>query len=255
MVQYLRGRGRLLAGRLAVLLAAWCVAAAAAEEPNERVQVVDPYIELRTGAGRGFPVHYVADRGEWIEILLRRTDWFKVRTARGKEGWVHRLQLENTLTEAGGYKTFRDVLLDDYLRRRLEFGVGYGRFEEEPMLKVWFAYNLTDTLSLEATSGQVQGTFSGTNIWHVDLVVQPWSDRRFAPFFGIGVGEFENVPKVTLVGATETDGRLTDAAIGVRFYITDRFVARADYTIYVAFIDEGRTDEYRAVTAGFSFFF
>ncbi len=65
------------------------------------MQITDPYIELRTGPGRGYPVFFVAGRDEWIEILLRQTDWFKVRTANGQEGWVNRAQLETTLTEAG----------------------------------------------------------------------------------------------------------------------------------------------------------
>ena len=47
----------------------------------------------RTGPGRGYPVFFVAARDEWVEIELRHTDWYKVRTAGGKLGWVHRSQL------------------------------------------------------------------------------------------------------------------------------------------------------------------
>ena len=96
----------------ALLLGAGVAPSSAAAQ--EKVQVADPYIELHTGPGRGFPVTFVAERDEWIEILLRRTDWFKVRTAGGQEGWVSRAQLATTLTEAGTTKAFRDVLLDDY---------------------------------------------------------------------------------------------------------------------------------------------
>jgi uncharacterized protein YgiM (DUF1202 family) len=118
---------------------------------QEKVQITDPYIELHTGAGRGFPIFFVAERGEWIEILLRHTDWFKVRTANGQEGWVNRAQLETTLTEAGTTKAFRDILLDDYLRRRLELGAAWGQFDGAPMLKIWSAYRFADALSFEAT--------------------------------------------------------------------------------------------------------
>jgi uncharacterized protein YraI len=52
------------------------------------LQIADPYIELRTGPGRGYPVFFVAARDEWIEIELRHTDWFSVRTEGGKLGWV-----------------------------------------------------------------------------------------------------------------------------------------------------------------------
>jgi hypothetical protein len=241
----------------ACLLAATAgaTAADAVEVPLERVQITDPYIELRTGPGRGYPIFFVAARGEWIDILLRHTDWYRVRTAKGKEGWVKREQLESTLTEAGGQKTFRDVLLDDYLRRRLELGAAWGHFKAEPMLKVWTGYRFTDTFSLEGTIGQVQGVFSGTDFWHVNLVNEPWSDRRLSPFFAIGVGKFKNIPNASLVGAVTTDAKLANAVVGMRYHLTDRFVARVDYSIYSAFLTDVRSSEYRAVTLGLSFFF
>jgi len=230
-------------------------AATAPVAAAEMVQVTDPYIELRTGPGRGYPVFHVAPRAEWIELLVRRTDWFKVRTADGREGWVNRAQLETTLTEAGAATAFRDVLLDDYLRRKLELGGAWGQFKGEPMLKVWSAYRFSDALSIEGTLGQVQGVYSGTDFWHINLNVEPWSDRRLSPFFGIGVGGFRNIPNASLVSATETNANLANAAIGLRYYISERFVARLDYAIYTAFIADSGSTEYKAVTAGIAFFF
>lgn len=236
-------------------VALWIVPLAAAADSAERVRVADPYIELRTGPGRGFPVFYVAERNEWIEIELRHTDWFKVRTTAGKEGWVSRWQLGNTLTESGARKTFRDVLLDDYLRRRLEFGFGWGQVKSDPVLKAWISYNISDGVAVELTGGQIQGTYSGTDVWHVNLLLEPWANRRLAPFFGLGFGKFKNIPQATLVSATTTDAKLADAMVGLRFHLTDRFVARVDYAAYTAFIGDDRTDEYKAVTGGLSFFF
>ena len=247
------------AHRLLCWFVAAALAACAFHPPSavaaERVQVTDPYIELRTGPGRGFPIFHVAAREEWITILLRYTDWFKVRTANGREGWVTRKQLETTLTEAGAAKTFRDVLVDDYLARRLELGAAWGRFKSEPMLKIWTAYRFSDALSVEATVGQVQGVFSGTDFWHVNINAEPWSDRRLSPFFGIGLGRFKNIPNASLVGAVNTNANLADAAVGLRYHLTERFVGRLDYAVYTAFVGDTRSIEYRAVTAGISFFF
>jgi uncharacterized protein YgiM (DUF1202 family) len=222
---------------------------------QEKVQITDPFIDLRTGPGRGYPIFYVAGREEWIEILLRRTDWFKVRTADGKEGWVNRAQLETTLTEAGTTKAFRDTLVDDYLRRKLELGAAWGEFDSEPMLKIWSAYRFADALSVEAAIGQVQGTFSGTEFWAINLNVEPWSDRRLSPFLGIGLGRFKNIPNASLVSATVTNANLANAALGLRYYIAERFVARLDYSIYTAYVSDADSAEYKAVTLGIAFFF
>ena len=221
----------------------------------ERVQVTDPFIELHTFPGRGYPIFFVAARGEWIAIELRHTDWYKVRTAGGKEGWVTRAQLQTTLAESGLEPNFGDVAFNDYLARRVELGAGYGRFHQEPMIKFWLSYRLSDTLSIESTLGQVQGVFSGTTLWHVNLQAEPWSDERFSPFAGIGIGQFKNIPNQSLVNFQTTNARLSDAIIGARYHLTDRFMIRVDYAVYTAFVSEQRSLEYRAATAGLSFFF
>jgi len=244
-------RVRAATGIAALLLASWLAPASAAEQ----VQVTEPYIELRTGPGRGYPIFYVAERNEWIEIKLRHTDWFLVRTERGKEGWVHREQLETTLTQIGTKAKFRDVLLDDYLRRRLELGSAWGHFKSEPMLKAWLSYNVTSTLAVEATVGQVQGVFSGTDLWHLNLLAEPWPDWRLEPFFGIGFGKLNNIPNASLIGATTSDAKLADATVGVQYHLGARFIARLDYTQYVAYISDSRIDQYRAITIGLGFFF
>ena len=229
--------------------------APAANPATERLQITDAYVELRTGPGRGFPVFFVAARAQWIEIELRHTDWYKVRTEGGKVGWVHRSQLETTLTAAGGSKSFRDTLLDDYLSRRVQLGAAWGHFKSEPMLKLWTSYRLSETLSLEGTVGQVQGVFSGTDFWHLNVMAEPWSDQRISPFFAIGLGKFKNFPNQSLVGAATTNAKLANAGLGVRYYLSDRFVLRADYSLYTAFVADTRSTEYRAFTLGLSFFF
>jgi uncharacterized protein YgiM (DUF1202 family) len=239
------------------------VAAAASAPPPkparspkaERVLIADAYIELRTGPGRGYPIYYVAPRNEWIEIELRHTDWFRIRTEDNKVGWVSRQQLESTLTAAGSAKTFRDVLLDDYLTRKVQLGAAWGHFKSEPMLKVWTSYRLSDTISLEGTLGQVQGVFSGTDLWHVDILIEPWSDHRVSPFFGVGVGKFQNFPNLSLIGAQDTNAKLAVARLGLRYYLTERFVMSADYSLYTAFISDQHSTEYKAWTLGLSFFF
>ena len=52
---------------------------AAADDALIVARVVEPYIELHTGPGRGYPIFYIAERGESVTVLKQRTDWIKVR--------------------------------------------------------------------------------------------------------------------------------------------------------------------------------
>lgn len=65
------------------------------------IEVREPFIELHTSPGRGYPVFDVAERGERVQLLKRRTQWFKVRTSRSGEGWVSQEQMTNSLKAAG----------------------------------------------------------------------------------------------------------------------------------------------------------
>lgn len=243
-------------------LAGWCLCALVAlalpvlaEESRERVWVADPYLELHTGPGRAYPIFDIAERGERVEILSRHTDWFKVRTARDKEGWVSRAQMEATLTEAGEKKTFRDVLFDDYLARRIELGFAFGTLNHDPLLSAYAGYRLHENIEVELTIAQSAGDFSTTSLYYISLVSLPFPDSRWAPFFSLGAGRFTNTPKSTLVSAIETRGGLANAAVGLRYYVTRQFFVRAEAKKHVALIDYNRTDDYTELSVGAAFFF
>ncbi len=220
-----------------------------------RVQVADPYIELRTEPGRGYPVFYVAERGEWIEILKRKTDWFKVRLASGKEGWVNRLQLENTLTETGARTTFRDVMLADYLDRRLEVGFGWGRFDQDPVLTMRIGYGLTPNFFVELSASQVTAVYSSTSLTQLNLMALPFADRRVSPYFTLGAGRYQKTPKVTLVDSPEISVTAANAGFGVRVYLTRNFLVRGDFREYMAPINDNRVDTFKEWTLGLGVFF
>jgi hypothetical protein len=101
----------------------------------------------------------------------------------------------------------------------------------------------------------VQGLYSGTDYWQLNLHVEPWSDRRLSPTFGIGFGKFRNLPNTSLVGALPTDAKLANATVGLRWYLGERFVARADFSLTTAYIANAKAQEYRSFTGGLSFFF
>lgn len=237
------------------LLPVCAMTAARAGESHLRVQVTDPYIELHSGPGRGFPVFYVAERGEWIAILKRKTDWFKVHLVSGKEGWVNRAQLENTLTEAGSRTTFRDVVLTDYLSRRLEAGFAWGQFEKEPVLTMRIGFGITPNFFAELSTSQVTAAFSSSSLMQLNLLALPFTDRRVSPFFTLGVGRYRETPKATLVNAPDISATAANAGLGVRVYLTRNFLVRGDFREYVVPINDNRVDKFREWTIGLGVFF
>jgi len=241
---------------LLLVLAGGLVAAPVrADGAGLQMQVVEPYLELHTGPGRGYPVTLVVERGEWIGITRRRTDWFKLRTSQGKEGWAPRAAIETTVTEAGTPIHLRDVLFDDYRSRRFEVGFAGGVLEGDPSMLVRGGYRFHENLSGEFTVGQASGDFSSSRLYYASVVSEPFPEWRLSPFFSLGLGRYVSTPKATLVGAIETESNTANAALGARFYLTRRFIVRGEYRRHVVFVDQNRINEFNELSLGISLFF
>ncbi len=240
---------------LILLFLVLLITPAHAEQEFQRLKIVDAYVELHTGPGRGYPIFHVVKRHEWVEIMKRRTDWFKVKTERNVTGWVSREQMEKTLTVAGVPKTFRDVLYDDYLHRRIEFGISAGEFDSDPIVSARLAYKFTENIALEFQASKVAGKLSSSDIYAINLVSTPFPDWRISPHFTIGYGRFENEPKGALIQDIETEDDLANVGAGARYYLTRRFFLRADYRRYIVLSEDDRNDKFDELSAGVSFFF
>jgi len=98
-----------LTGRLAVAIAVGVLSAVGGVRVAraEAVVVTAPFIDLRTGPGRGYPITQSVLRGETIEILYRRTGYLKVRTSRNVEGWATLRDALRTTPESSSPTTSR----------------------------------------------------------------------------------------------------------------------------------------------------
>jgi hypothetical protein len=226
-----------------------------AKEPEARLQVADPYIELRTGPGRGYPVFYVEERGQWVDLLRRRTGWFKVRTDAGKEGWVSREQLERTLTALGEPPEIRDPSRADYERRRWEASVLTGDFEGATVISLHGGFNFAPTLAAELVLSQTLGEFSDSLLLTVNALAQPFPEWRASPYFKLGTGLIQTNPQATLVEEEGRTDQVASAGLGVKVYITQRFFFRAEYNNYVIFQRKDDNQEIDEWKLGFGFFF
>lgn len=219
------------------------------------VHIEDPYIELRSGPGRGYPVFYVAERGEEIEVLKRRTEWFKIRVPRGEEGWVNEQQLARTFRLSGEPTDIPGYSLADYAERRWELGVLYGDFGGANVVSTYGAFSMTENLSVELWVSEVLGRFSNSQLVNANIVHMLFPEWRMSPFFTLGTGMIRTEPKGTIVATEDRTDNLAHAGVGVRAYLTRRLLFRAEYKTYVVFTSRDDNEEVSEWKAGFSFFF
>ncbi len=240
---------------LAMLVSLALVTPAYGKKSHYEAVVAEPFLELHTGPGRGYPVFHVVDRGDRVEVLKRRTDWFRVRTPNGIEGWVKLEQIAQTLDIAGMPTRVEDPGLDTYAGRRWEAGVGLGELEGATVIALYGAYHWTRNLSTELRLADLSGDFSTGWLATVHVVHQPFPEWRISPFASLGTGAIRIEPRATLVQAEDRTDQVAQVGLGVRMYLTKRILVRAEYNSYLTFTSREVNEELDEWKAGFAFFF
>lgn len=228
---------------------------AAARAEGLEVTVADPFLELRTGPGRGFPIVHVVERGENVEVLKRRTDWFQVRDADGRGGWAHRRQMTETLAPTGEPLAIEDPAREDFGAHRREVGLLLGDYGGANVVTVYGAWAFNEHLAAELAASHVLGNFSDGQIATLGVTHVPRPDWRIQPFLSIGTGAIRIKPKGTLVQTPERTDQVAYAGVGVRAYLARRFILRGEFKEYVVFTDRDENEEDIEWKIGFAFFF
>ncbi len=220
-----------------------------------QVFVTAPILEMRTGPGRGFPVFYTVGREDSLDVLKRRTDWFKVRTTRGVEGWVAQRDMLETVTADGAAFTFPLGDRSGFTEHEFESGFYYGQYGGADLISAYGAYSFNPHLSVEVSLGQFLGNASNGTKLDLGLAHVFFPERRFSPFAKLGTGVVDIDPKATLVQPTDRTDQTAYVGGGVRFYLTRRFFLRAEYSGHVTFTSRDDNEEVNEWKAGFAFFF
>jgi hypothetical protein len=228
---------------------------AAAKAPPVQVVVKDPYVDLHTGPGRGFPVAISVERGVTIELLRQRTDWIEVRTPRGQRGWVNRAQLVGTLTPEGGEIHLAGPEPDARTNHKWEVGFAAGQFGGASLVSLNGAYLLTDSLLLRGDVSQVLGNYSNGWLGTIGIAHLFMPQWRISPLVGIGGGMLHVTPKATLVNTSDRNDTAAYAAVGVRGYLSDRFLLQGEYRSFVVFVKRDDNQEIDEWLLGFTYFF
>lgn len=250
------GRKRMTAFllRTSLVLAALMLGTPADAKYQPEVVVSDPYIDIHTGPGRGYPIFYVAAQGDRITILKEQTDWYKVRTPRGKEGWVNVSQMSSTLDLDGQPVDFPQYGLDEFGKRRWTFGFGAGDFGGARILSATGTFALTQNIGFELVGSQVLGDYSDGLMGTASVVMSPFPEWRVSPFFELGTGMINVSPQTTIVQSQDRTDEIAHVGLGADVYLSKRFIFRAEYKRHTVLTSRDDNEEIDEWIAGFSFF-
>ena len=244
---------------LAVALALWAgsLVSTPARAAPELLQlfVTQPYLELHTGPGRGYPVTQVVTRGESVDVLFRRTDWFKVRTERGVEGWASARELTLTTMADGG--SFRFDLGDraGFASHRWESGVFAGAYAGATLVAAYSALSITDNLKIEVGVSQFTGNVSDGYLADIGLAHVFMPEWRFSPLVDLGTGYRWVQPKAIFARPVDRSDEVGYVGVGARFYLARRFFLRGDFRKYVVFTKTNANEVNEEWRLGFGFFY
>lgn len=247
---------RSMAARLALLLLPLlAIAPAHAARRYLQVFVSAPYLELHTGPGRGYPVFDVVERNESVDVLKRFTDWYKVRTDRGVEGWVAQRDMLKTVLADGTPFTFNLGDRTGFTSHRFEAGVFlYGDYGGASELSAYASLSFTQSLAIEVSAGEFLGNAANGTIADIGLAHVFLPEKRFSPFVTLGTGIVYTQPKATLVQTSDRTDQSAYAGAGFRFYLTRRFFLRGEYRNHIVFTKANQNEQVDEWKFGFAFF-
>jgi len=219
------------------------------------VQVIAPYLDMHTGPGRGYPIFHVAEAGEQIMLLKRRTGWVKIRATGGQEGWIPENQLRHTADPDGQALVFKGGGRDQFPERRWEFGLTSGEFDGAAAIGVHAGFAMTRNILLQLEASQVLGDYSDSQMFTGSVLMFPFPEWRVSPFFGIGTGIINVSPQTTIVSSDDRSDEIVHAATGANVFLSDRFMLRVEYRWHTVLTTRNENEEIEQWKAGFSIFF
>lgn len=251
---------------LSCTLAFFSSSSSAEEEntPVMKLTVIDPYAEVRTGPGRGYPVFYAIEQGEAIEVLTRRPGWYEVRAANGSTGWTSTAELSRTMQASGSPADLPSVAYGDYVKRSFRAGLRTGVFADGELdgsdtFSATGGYRILSWLGAELELGKVFGNDVSGRYYAVNVLVEPLSQWRLSPFVTVGTGavKIDSQPKLVPLNIEEAD--FNTYSLGAHYYVGRNFVIQASYRWYDVDTENtntlDNTEKLEAWNIGFSAFF
>ena len=225
------------------------------DDQYQQVIVAEPFVELRTGPGRGYPIFHIVERDELLTLIKKKTQWFKVRSNKGREGWVHEDNMQKTLLTKDENFQAGTSSQEEFIHRDWEFGVLGGDFGGATSLTLYGGWNFTQNLSTELAVSQALGNVSDIRFASVSLVHQAFPEWRVSPFVKLGAGIIQTKPFTTLIQTLDRTDEVVNIGLGIKTYVSRQYFVRLEYVNYTILTSRNDNDEVEEWKLGFSVFF
>jgi len=225
-------------------LSDWSLGSDEVDHPvgSASLEVIEPYIDLHTAPGRGYPIFDSVEQGARIEILKRRTNWYKVRTSEGVEGWATANSIGKTLLPTGIPADLPEVGHGEYLASRWRMGFTVGNFEQADSFSVTLGYRPIQWVGVEVELGRVFDQSVTGEYQNLNLIIEPFPKWDITPYVLVGTStvSFEARKKVVFDDLGDADG--TALGFGASYYIGRNFLVRGEMRTYTLEGELGESD-------------
>lgn len=215
---------------LLAILSGWVSA-----EPKRAftVEVVEAFVDIRTGAGKAYPAFYVAQRGEHMHIAKLHTAWYKVhlRSNSNREiiGWVHRDDIGKTLVAGSTMPTSEHPHFARSFNANWVANYALGRLEDADLMGINVGYRRLESLIFQVGASAFTGVNEQGWMANVQLDYQPFPRWQVSPFIAAGYGYLKREARGTLVLQEDESDQYLIAGAGFVVRLTKQYQLRLEY--------------------------
>ncbi len=211
------------------------------------VTIVEPFIEIRTGPGRGYPVFHVVAAKDQVKILKRRTNWFLLETneRRPKRGWANVADMRETAahySDAGAvYASFPGY--DRSNPSSWAWHASGGDFGGASAISAAGIFSLTPNIKFQLEGTQILGEFSDGKMIQASVQHHPFPTWWVSPYFQLGAGVLQTQPSATLVQAEDRTNNTLLVGGGLQVHLGQRFNLFMDYRRHTVLTSRNQNEE------------
>ncbi len=232
---------------------------------NLLLEIVEPYLDIRTGPGKSYPIYYIAQRGENIEVLKRRNNWFKIRLegpgGRAKSGWVHRDSIGETWVanitpdRDNPLLAKNDPSMTYIFDPKFYMGFNYGQMTAADFVGVRLGYQITDVVSVELQAEEFLARDSEGNTWALAASFAPFTHWRLSPYVQLGGGEIHTSARGTNSQQNNGTDSFLQTAVGIQVLLTKQYRLSFEYRNLNVLTSGNENGELETWHIGFSAYF